>query len=156
MPGIPLPSPANAPTAPTTPATPTIPAVPLYWRFPARLASVPRARQAVRDALPHHCPPQLSYELRLLTSELVTNAIRHGARPDEDEVIELVFWTADGHYWLAVSDPSSTRLTPTPNSPGPQACSGRGLLLVDALCDAWGVLPRRTRGKSVIAGIRTS
>ncbi|MDH6116160.1 ATP-binding protein [Kitasatospora sp. GAS204B] len=141
MPAVPLPSP-----------TLTVPAVPTHWRFPARLASVPRARQVVRDTLPRHCPAQLSYELRLLTSELVTNAILHGTDPEEDEVIELVLWTADGHYWLAVSDPGPGH--PTRGTPGPRACGGRGLLLVDALCDAWAVLPRPTRGKSVVAGIR--
>ncbi|MCX4749875.1 ATP-binding protein [Kitasatospora sp. NBC_01287] len=146
MPGIPLPTPA----VPTT--TPAVPAVPTHWRFPARLSSVPRARQAVRDALPRQCPAQLSYELRLLTSELVTNAIRYGTDPHEDEVVELVLWTADGHYWLAVSDPGPGR--PTPTASGPHACTGRGLLLVDALCDSWAVIPRPTRGKSVVAGIR--
>jgi anti-sigma regulatory factor (Ser/Thr protein kinase) len=54
--------------------TPFLPALPQHWRFPAELASVPRARRAVADALPQECPTQLSYELRLLTTELVSNA----------------------------------------------------------------------------------
>ncbi len=141
MPGIPLPSPV-----------PAIPAVPSHWRFPADLASVPRARRAVAEALPRACRQQLSYELRLLTSELVTNAIRHGARSSQDEMIELVFWTADEHHWLAVSDPGAGQ--PVVTRPGPDICNGRGLLLVDALCDAWGVVPRSVRGKAVVTGIR--
>ncbi|MDH6132366.1 anti-sigma regulatory factor (Ser/Thr protein kinase) [Kitasatospora sp. MAA4] len=140
MPGIPLPS------------IPTIPAVPSYWRFPAELASVPRARRVVGEALPRPADPQVSYELRLLTSELVTNAVRHGARSNDEEMIELVFWTADGHYWLAVSDPGSGR--PAVGSPDSEACGGRGLLLVEALSDVWGVVPRPTCGKSVVAGKR--
>lgn len=152
MPGIPL----AALPIPDAPTPPVLPVVPTYWRFPAELASVPRARQAVAEALPRPCGAQLSYEMRLLASELVTNAIRHGARgadSDSDEMIELVFWTADHHHWLAVSDPGSGRPVLTPVA-APDACGGRGLLLVEALSDAWGVVARPTRGKSVVAGIR--
>lgn len=150
MPGTSLTTPAT--TSPSSPAIAAIPPLPRHWRFPSEPASVPRARRAIADALPDHCPTQLSYELRLLTTELVTNAIRHGADPHEDELIELSFWTADGHYWLAVSDPSPTH--PTLKRPAPDTETGRGLLLVDSLSDAWGIKSRPTRGKSVIAGIR--
>ncbi|MFE9422775.1 ATP-binding protein [Kitasatospora sp. NPDC006697] len=139
------------------PGIPSLPAVPAHWRFPAHLASVPQARRAVADALPVGCPRHLSYELRLLTSELVTNAIRHGALADEEEMVELVFWSGDGHYWLAVSDPGSGRPDlPSPTFPDLLSAGGRGLLLIDALSDTWGVATRAIRGKSVIAGIRVS
>jgi anti-sigma regulatory factor (Ser/Thr protein kinase) len=120
--------------------------------FPVDPASVRRARQAVAEALPHGCRPQLTDDLGLLTSELVTNAVRYGPRPAGDHIVELVLWTADGHYWLAVSDAGDGR--PALDSPGPEACGGRGLVLVDALSAAWAVVPRRTCGKSVVAGIR--
>jgi len=131
---------------------PKIPLVPSHWTFPADPASVRRARQAVAQALPYEAPPQLTADLELLTSELVTNAVRHGARPADEELIELVLWPADGHYWLAVSDPGSGK--PTLAAPGPGAEGGRGLVLVDALSAAWAVVPRRTCGKSVIVGLR--
>ncbi|MCC9307261.1 ATP-binding protein [Kitasatospora sp. RB6PN24] len=143
---------ATSATSTPSPAAHLLPALPRHWRFPAEPASVPRARRALSDALPDHCPAQLAYELRLLATELVTNAVRHGADPDEDELIELSFWIADGHYWLAVSDPSPTR--PVLKRPAPDTETGRGLLLVESLSDAWGVKSRPTRGKSVIAGIR--
>ncbi|MGV9271394.1 ATP-binding protein [Kitasatospora sp. NPDC003701] len=148
MPGIPLPS-TPVVLAPTPPG---VPEVPSHWRFPAELASVRRARRAVAGAIPEPHEPQLFDVLRLVTSELVTNAIRHGARADEDELIELVLWIADGHCWLAVSDPGAGR--PVLVEPNPQECGGRGLLLVDAVCDIWAVVPRRTCGKSVVAGVR--
>ncbi|MGF1426088.1 ATP-binding protein [Kitasatospora sp. LaBMicrA B282] len=164
MPEIPLPTltPTHR-TRPTTLTTPT-PAIPRLWRFPAELASVARARAALQAALrgaptPLHSP-QLSYELRLIASELVTNAIRHGCHPDPvraaEENIELLFWTADGHHWLAVSDPGSGRpaLAATADTRDPLACGGRGLVLVEALSDIWAVVPRPTRGKTVVAGIR--
>ncbi|MFE0463497.1 ATP-binding protein [Kitasatospora sp. NPDC058965] len=133
------------------PETP-LPSIPRTWRFPAELASVPRVRRAVFDALPRPCSPQLSYELRLLASELATNAIKHGARGSEDETIELVFWTADGFHWLAVSDPGEG--WPAMATPGRDVCGGRGLVLVEALSDVWGVAERAVRGKSVVAGVR--
>lgn len=137
---------------PESPLVPAVPVVPSHWRFPADAASVRRARRAVDDALPYGLNHQLTAELGLLTSELVTNAILHGVRPEDAEVIELCLWPADGHYWLAVSDPGSGK--PVVTAPGTDADGGRGLLLVDALADAWAVVPRPVRGKSVVAGLR--
>ncbi|SHL59276.1 ATP-binding protein [Actinacidiphila paucisporea] len=131
---------------------PEIPVVPALWRFPAHPASVGRARHAVMEALPYGLPPQLHAELGFITSELVTNAIRHGACADADEVVELVLWPTDGHYWLAVSDPGPGKPA-VDHRPSPDTESGRGLLLVDALADAWAVVPRPYRGKSVVAGL---
>ncbi len=130
---------------------PEIPLVPVHWHFPAHPASVRRARNAVAASLPHALRPHLGDDLGLLTSELVTNAIRHGACRDDEDVIELVLWPADGHYWLAVSDPGTGRLLLT--CPDAEAENGRGLLLVDHLATTWTVRPRPTRGTSVIAGL---
>jgi hypothetical protein len=65
---------------------------------------------------------------------------------------ELILWPADGHYWVAVSDAGTGDL-PALVSPHLEACGGRGLMLVDALSSAWGVVPRHTTGKSVVAGL---
>jgi anti-sigma regulatory factor (Ser/Thr protein kinase) len=135
---------------------PDIPLVPSLWRFPAHAASVRRARRAVAEALPAGLNPQLTADLGLLTSELVTNAIRHGAHPEDADLVELVLWPADGHYWLAVSDPGTGPRRPpgvTPAALDPDAESGRGLLIVDRLATAWTVRPRPDRGTSVIAGL---
>lgn len=132
---------------------PEVPPVPALWRFPAHPASVGRARQAVTGALPKELLPHLTDDLCLLTSELVTNAIRHGAHRAED-LVELVLWTADGHYWLAVSDPGpGCQPPPAPAQPDASAEAGRGLLLVDRLAAAWTVRPRPALGTSVVAGL---
>lgn len=130
---------------------PSVPTLPVRWAFPAHPRSVPRARQAVLDALPDRHRPRLGGDLQLLASELVTNAVRHGARPARDHLVELLLWPADGHYWLAVSD--SGPGTPSLAVPDSSACGGRGLLLVDALSAAWAVVPRHIRGKAVVAGL---
>jgi anti-sigma regulatory factor (Ser/Thr protein kinase) len=134
---------------------PEIPSVPSHWRFPAQPASVAHARHAVTGALPCHLWPHLAEDLGLLTSELVTNAIRHGARPEDDDLVELVLWAGDGHCWLAVSDPGTGSADGTlkPGHPGVDSETGRGLLLVDTLAAAWAVRPRPSRGTSVIAGL---
>ncbi|MFL4907052.1 ATP-binding protein [Streptomyces sp. MMS24-I2-30] len=129
---------------------PEIPLLPVHWRFPAHPASVRRARHAVAESLPQALRP-LGDDLGLLTSELVTNAIRHGASREEEDLVEIVLWPADGHYWLAVSDQGPGK--PTLTHPDVDSESGRGLLLVDHLATAWTVRPRPTRGTSVIAGI---
>jgi anti-sigma regulatory factor (Ser/Thr protein kinase) len=134
-----------------TPRLP-IPVIPSRWTFPAVPASAGMARQAVVRALPGGCRPQLADDLELLASELVTNALRYGTRAAGDDAVELVLWPADGHYWLAVSDPGTG--VPALTRANTQAHGGRGLLLVDALSAAWAVVPRRNCGKSVVAGIR--
>ncbi|WP_369030744.1 ATP-binding protein [Streptomyces adonidis] len=130
---------------------PEIPLVPTHWRFPAHPASVRRARHAVAESLPDVLRPQLGDDLGLLTSELLTNAIRHGACGEDGDLVELVVWPADGHYWLAVSDPGSGK--PVLALPGADSERGRGLFLVDRLATAWTVRPRPLRGTSVIAGL---
>ncbi|MFE1751270.1 ATP-binding protein [Streptomyces anandii] len=130
---------------------PEIPLVPVHWRLPAHPTSVRRARHAVAESLPDVCRPHLADDMGLLTSELVTNAIRHGACREDEGLIELVLWPADGHYWLAVSDPGTVK--PRLARPDTDSESGRGLLLVDSLAAAWTVRPRPSRGTSVIAGL---
>lgn len=152
MPGFPSgPRPTDSGRHAASAAVPPIPVVPSHWTFPAHPASVRRARRAVSEALPYGCRSQLADGLRLLTSELVTNAVTHGARAEDDEVIEMILWAADGHYWLAVSDPGVGNPARTPAAP--DAEGGRGLLLVNAVAAAWAVVPRPVRGKSVVIGV---
>jgi anti-sigma regulatory factor (Ser/Thr protein kinase) len=135
-------------------ATPSVPVIPAHWTFPAHPSSAGRARKALDEVLPADCPAWLRAELALVTSELVTNSLCHGARGEDGELVELIAWPADGHYWLAVSDPGDARPTLLPADPGAYATGGRGLFLVDALATVWAVVPRATRGKSVVAGLR--
>lgn len=131
---------------------PDIPLVPVLWHFPAQPASVARARHAVARALPPTLPSCLTGDLALLTSELVTNAVQHGSS-QEDDFVELVLWPADGHYWLAVSDPGAGGQPPTLTRPDADAEMGRGLLLVDQLAAAWTIRARPVCGTSVVAGL---
>ncbi|UJB44714.1 ATP-binding protein [Streptomyces sp. A1-5] len=152
MPVIPHPPPFPAPAPAPAPQRPRVPTTPSHWLFPGTAASVQRARQAVTQALLAGNSTQLAEDIALLTSELVTNAVRHGTRYDEEQLVELILWPADGHYWLAVSDPGAGR--PVLRAATPDARRGRGLALVDAVSAAWAVVPRHPCGKSVVAGVR--
>jgi two-component sensor histidine kinase len=68
----------------------------------------------------------------LVASELVTNAIVHA---DTDVEVRLAVDAAD--VWLEVLDEAPGR--PWHPPPSPLETCGRGLVLVDALADSWGV-----------------
>lgn len=71
-------------------------------------------------------------EAQLLVSELVTNAVRHGAPP-----IELQVRCAGGDR-LQVRVRDSHPGVPRPREADLDAEGGRGLMLVDLVSDAWG------------------
>lgn len=82
----------------------------------------------------------------LLTSELVTNAIVHGSPP-----VELAVTTEQEVLRVAVTDGGEDR--PIILKAGPEDIRGRGVTIVEALADAWGVAERQ-RGKTVWFSLR--
>lgn len=81
---------------------------------------------------------------RLLVSELVTNALVHATR--HDQLIRLSLEVDEDLLWITVEDASDTLPQQRGDADGE---SGRGLLLVDALSEAWGWGPREGMGKQV-------
>ncbi len=67
----------------------------------------------------------------LLTSELVTNAVLHAR-----SAVEVTVRLDDGQLWVGVSD--SDTGPPVHKRYGPEAATGRGLLLVERIARAWG------------------
>jgi anti-sigma regulatory factor (Ser/Thr protein kinase) len=80
--------------------------------------------------------PQLSADVTLVVSELVTNAIRYGAAPVRLCVVPT---TGDGASMvrIEVSD-ANPAFTGPARDPTVTATGHRGLLLVDQLCRRWG------------------
>jgi anti-sigma regulatory factor (Ser/Thr protein kinase) len=75
--------------------------------------------------------------LRLLVSELVTNAVRHaGARGRQK--IGLSVQSSDETIRIEVSDQGTGFALPK-SPPVPSADGGYGLLIVDRLCSRWGI-----------------
>ncbi|MDH6132461.1 serine phosphatase RsbU (regulator of sigma subunit)/anti-sigma regulatory factor (Ser/Thr protein kinase) [Kitasatospora sp. MAA4] len=106
----------------------------------ADLARVSELRGELRDALRRWGVAELIDTAELLASELVTNAIRH---TDRDAMFTARLYREDGREpRLRIEVEDESDLWPQRRTPGEQASSGRGLMLVEALADAWGVEPR--------------
>jgi hypothetical protein len=101
--------------------------------------SVSEARHHLRQVLKAQ-PRDVVDVAELLTSELVTNAIRHGASGFELRI------GVDKNIRVEVRDEGVGR--PSVFSAAPQDPSGRGLGIVEALSIAWGVIPAAD-GKTV-------
>ncbi len=72
-----------------------------------------------------------------LVAELAANAVTHGRVPGRD--FRLTLRRVGDRLRIEVTDPRGERL-PDVRRPAVDAESGRGLLLVDALADRWGVI----------------
>ncbi|GAB7193189.1 ATP-binding protein [Kineococcus sp. NUM-3379] len=107
---------------------------------PAAQVVLPMDLQAARQARSfldrvwcgdHHST--LQDEAMLLVSELVTNAVVHGAPPVALRV------ECDGGAELVVAVSDGSPQPPLRRESGRDAVSGRGIALVDLLSDRWGV-----------------
>lgn len=89
-------------------------------------------------------PAELLDRTVLLTSELVTNAVRHGRGPIQLQVVEDV-----DRLRVEVTD-GEPRLPDGPGKPAEDEERGRGLLILDQLADRWGSHPRGTLPGKVV------
>lgn len=85
---------------------------------------------------------------RQVIAELSANAAEHGRIPGRD--FRLLLYVVAGTLRIEVTDTRGDRL-PTPQLPSHDPESGRGLLIVDALADRWGVTPGLPPRKTVWA-----
>ena len=117
-----------------------------------RLATGPaapaEARRRVRDAIRSwQVPVDLDAAL-LLTSELVTNAIRHEAGQAGQGAQPVMLAIASSRGRLRVDVHDTSRSLPAVAEVPADAETGRGLLLVETLSDEWGFY-RTPAGKAV-------
>lgn len=118
--------------------------------YPTTKRSVSRARTHCRDFLASCGLPDAHDfvdDMVLMVSELMTNAVTHGRVPG----------TSGRHVRMAMEktgDVIRVEIRDTQSDEKPHLCAdghatgGRGLVLVDALSDAWGVNPN-VIGKTV-------
>jgi anti-sigma regulatory factor (Ser/Thr protein kinase) len=112
-----------------------------YVRLAALPSAVPWARRVTRHMLREWQVQSMAEGAALLVSELVTNAVEasaHSTGRDHGKLpmIGLAIRLTAASLVLEVWDASPLR--PVPKEAGIAADHGRGLILVDALADAWG------------------
>ncbi len=110
-------------------------------RFPAEDPSAAAARRFVASQLTNWGLTELCDPALALVTELVSNAVLH-AGTDFDVVVRR----GDGRLRVEVHDGSP--LLPVRKRYSVTAATGRGLVLVEEMADAWGAEPTAT-GKAV-------
>jgi anti-sigma regulatory factor (Ser/Thr protein kinase) len=112
--------------------------------FPLAATSATAARRFVVDALMNTgwADADLTAEVGVIVSELASNCIRHA----RTGFAVTVHDTRDSMR-VEVTDTGAG--VPALRSPGPLEPTGRGLQLVQALSDEWGLVPAAAGGKTV-------
>lgn len=105
--------------------------------LPGRPEAATRARCAVRS-LSGLIDSESLDDLELVASELVGNSVRHALGGGSDEAIGLRIVASPGTIRLEVAD-SGPGFEPDVAMPNELSQYGRGLFLVDALSERWGV-----------------
>ncbi len=117
------------------------PAVERVLALPAVPDAVPAARSLLRDLLPGTPLEGRLEDGELALSELVTNAVLHGRDPVR---VRLVL----AHDVLRAEVGDANPVSPSFSMLDQTAVTGRGLLLISAVADRWGVEPS-SHGKVV-------
>jgi anti-sigma regulatory factor (Ser/Thr protein kinase) len=130
--------------------------------FTMRFTSTPRGARLARRLVSHRLDDRgypyttpVNETLTLITAELAANAVRHGHVPGRDFHVQLTL--TEGAIRIEVTDTRTEKQPPaaSPSATDSLSESGRGLLLVAALADDWGVSPRKAApGKTVWAELR--
>jgi anti-sigma regulatory factor (Ser/Thr protein kinase) len=113
-------------------------------RIPKGLAAPLLARAFLADLLHRWGCDQLEHRALLVVSEVVTNAVIH-----TDSTANLFARYDGGTLEVRVRDNDDA--LPTPRLVTPDDESGRGLPVVAAVADRWGVEPLAEGGKVVFA-----
>jgi anti-sigma regulatory factor (Ser/Thr protein kinase) len=103
-------------------------------QLPTTPDAVPTARALLRDVLDGSVLAHRVEDGELALSELVTNAVLHGRDP-----LAVQFVLADGVLRVEVGD--ANPVSPSFSMLDQTAVTGRGLLLISAVADRWGVEP---------------
>src|SRR4051794_32621024 len=99
-------------------------------------AAASRARELLNEAFGDAMAGDAMHDVLLLTTELVTNAVRH-ADVDESRTLELTVAAEPQRIRVGVTDPGATT-TPCVQEVDVSAPGGMGLFLVEQLSSRWG------------------
>ncbi len=110
------------------------------------LSEIKAVSQVVKDTLNFidkslpNLPPEDRFDLRLMYSELLFNAVIHGNKLDSEKEVSLTVEIANGTISSKISDSGlgfdySSLMQSFDNSKGLFGETGRGILMVNALAD---------------------
>ena len=120
------------------------------WRLPAEPDSVAEIRHAVAaQCTEWGLAQQACDDLELVTSELVSNAVMHGAGP-----LLITVRRSTTHVYVGVTDRAPDAPVHAAR-PDPRDEQGRGLFLVSTVAAAWGWEQQPPSSKLVWATLRT-
>ncbi|MFZ3558202.1 ATP-binding protein [Streptomyces sp. BH055] len=120
--------------------------------FSHQPVSVGQARSFVAAALIDWEPDGRLDDVKVCVSELATNAIRHGSRSRVGGGFLVRVASRDARLRVEVHDSGGNdEQPPYVKEPAADVDSGRGLYLVEALADDWGVQPQDGSGHTVWA-----
>ncbi|MFD4971544.1 ATP-binding protein [Streptomyces sp. NPDC058424] len=120
--------------------------------FDRRRTTPGAARSFVTEALAQWGRTEHLDDIRLCTSELATNAVLHGSPAGGKILVRVELHTTV----LRIEVHDGGNGTPTEREAPSTATDGRGLLLVSAVADHWGVKERQGPGKCVWAAFHHS
>jgi anti-sigma regulatory factor (Ser/Thr protein kinase) len=104
------------------------------FRFPRRADAVGPAREVAVAAVPGGLSTRAASDLRLLVSELFTNALMHGTPGD----IRMDISRAGGMVRVEVTDAGGSSTRAEQRAPQLDGSGGFGLHVVEALASRWG------------------
>ena len=107
-------------------------AVNIAARLPDNLGAPAEARALLRRTLADWDLASAIDDAEIVASELVANALRHGAMP-----VSVMLGVADGRLTISVEDAAAARV-PEPRDAGAGDTGGRGMHLISALSEQWG------------------
>lgn len=118
------------------------------WSHETILSAEPMSAALARDfvclhLVAHHLS-HLVEDVRLVVSELATNAVTHAQTP-----FVVTLSSAEGSVLLVILDESTS--VPVRSVPDVMDMSGRGLMIVELLCPKWGTFTDSRGFKSVWA-----
>ena len=108
----------------------------IRFTLPAKPVAPSIARGTI-DPLQTRLSEETYYTVQLLVTELVTNSLRHAEFGLED-AIDIRIEVDDGCARVSVCDPGGSE-EPKLLEQDLESTGGRGLFLVDAMADRWGV-----------------
>lgn len=97
--------------------------------------AVADARGRVVAAAERWLSPERAWDLRLVVSEVITNAVCHGGTRDDVRVVAVA---KDDYLCVKVTD-AGEGIAPRPRATAPAEDGGFGLMLVERLTRRWGM-----------------